>query len=233
MKWYKILFCKVLFQCLLNEHDRHNYGAEILPASFESNLGKPIWKQIFSNNCCLFYRWFFAIISVSGVFSVTFSIVFAYVADITSEADRSSAYGLVSCIRLNKNNSMSQSCRMHLFCGVCLIQQNSSFWFFCSLNFFSIFFMNLLAKIYMKRYDRHNKHFGQQTSPTLDSVLYLVHPKIKFHISYWTKVVADSNLMLLLLGRKNTKRTKKNAFRVGSSNLSQALRHIDPYAQKS
>lgn len=33
---------------------------------------------------------------MSGVFAVTFSIVFAYVADVTDEADRSSAYGLVS-----------------------------------------------------------------------------------------------------------------------------------------
>ncbi|KAJ8040687.1 Hippocampus abundant transcript 1 protein [Holothuria leucospilota] len=40
--------------------------------------------------------WFFAMISVSGVFSVTFSIIFAYVADITDESERSSAYGLVS-----------------------------------------------------------------------------------------------------------------------------------------
>lgn len=40
--------------------------------------------------------WFFAMISISGVFAVTFSIVFAYVADVTSEADRSRAYGLVS-----------------------------------------------------------------------------------------------------------------------------------------
>ncbi|XP_033121891.1 hippocampus abundant transcript 1 protein-like [Anneissia japonica] len=40
--------------------------------------------------------WFFAVLSISGVFAVTFSIVFAYVADITDEADRSSAYGLVS-----------------------------------------------------------------------------------------------------------------------------------------
>ncbi|XP_014678778.1 PREDICTED: hippocampus abundant transcript-like protein 1 [Priapulus caudatus] len=39
--------------------------------------------------------WFFAIISISGVFSVTFSIVFAYVADITDNDERSSAYGLV------------------------------------------------------------------------------------------------------------------------------------------
>ncbi len=40
--------------------------------------------------------WYFAMISISGVFAVTFSVVFAYVADVTNETDRSSAYGLVS-----------------------------------------------------------------------------------------------------------------------------------------
>ncbi|KAK2149889.1 hypothetical protein LSH36_433g03047 [Paralvinella palmiformis] len=40
--------------------------------------------------------WYFAILSLSGVFSVTFSIVFAYVADVTSDEDRSAAYGLAS-----------------------------------------------------------------------------------------------------------------------------------------
>nr|XP_039273730.1 LOW QUALITY PROTEIN: hippocampus abundant transcript 1 protein-like [Styela clava] len=40
--------------------------------------------------------WFFAMISISGAFSVTWSIVFAYVADVTEEEHRSSAYGLVS-----------------------------------------------------------------------------------------------------------------------------------------
>lgn len=40
--------------------------------------------------------WFFALLSISGVCACTFSIVFAYVADITDEEDRSSAYGLVS-----------------------------------------------------------------------------------------------------------------------------------------
>ena len=33
---------------------------------------------------------------MSGSFSVTFSIVFAYVADCTTEKERSYAYGLVS-----------------------------------------------------------------------------------------------------------------------------------------
>lgn len=44
----------------------------------------------------VFSRWYFALISMSGVFAVTFSIVFAYVADVTDESERSSAYGLVS-----------------------------------------------------------------------------------------------------------------------------------------
>ncbi|KAG7282380.1 hypothetical protein CRUP_029701 [Coryphaenoides rupestris] len=38
--------------------------------------------------------WYFALISVSGVFAVTFSVIFAYVADITDEQERSTAYGL-------------------------------------------------------------------------------------------------------------------------------------------
>ncbi|XP_063003336.1 hippocampus abundant transcript 1 protein-like isoform X2 [Elgaria multicarinata webbii] len=40
--------------------------------------------------------WYFAVISMSGVFAVTFSVIFAYVADITEEHERSTAYGLVS-----------------------------------------------------------------------------------------------------------------------------------------
>ncbi|XP_045160032.1 hippocampus abundant transcript 1 protein-like isoform X1 [Mercenaria mercenaria] len=40
--------------------------------------------------------WYFTMISMSGIFAVTFSVVFAYVADITTEDDRSQAYGLVS-----------------------------------------------------------------------------------------------------------------------------------------
>uniref|UniRef100_A0A8C4PZF3 Hippocampus abundant transcript 1 protein n=1 Tax=Eptatretus burgeri TaxID=7764 RepID=A0A8C4PZF3_EPTBU len=40
--------------------------------------------------------WYFAVISISGIFSVTFSVVFAYVADVTQEHERSTAYGLVS-----------------------------------------------------------------------------------------------------------------------------------------
>ena len=40
--------------------------------------------------------WYFAMISISGLFSVTFSVVFAYVADVTDESNRTTAYGLVS-----------------------------------------------------------------------------------------------------------------------------------------
>ncbi|CAF1378366.1 unnamed protein product [Adineta steineri] len=40
--------------------------------------------------------WYFALISISGLFSVTFSVVYAYVADVTDENSRSAAYGLVT-----------------------------------------------------------------------------------------------------------------------------------------
>jgi predicted MFS family arabinose efflux permease len=40
--------------------------------------------------------WYFAMISISGIMAVTFSVVFAYVADVTEEGERSFAYGLVS-----------------------------------------------------------------------------------------------------------------------------------------
>lgn len=40
--------------------------------------------------------WCFAVISMSGCFAVTFSVVFAYVADVTTQDERSAAYGLVS-----------------------------------------------------------------------------------------------------------------------------------------
>ncbi|CAB3405104.1 unnamed protein product [Caenorhabditis bovis] len=40
--------------------------------------------------------WYFSLFSLSGLFSVTFSVILAYVADITEKQERSSAYGLVS-----------------------------------------------------------------------------------------------------------------------------------------
>ncbi|XP_003391960.2 PREDICTED: hippocampus abundant transcript 1 protein-like, partial [Amphimedon queenslandica] len=45
----------------------------------------------------LFDSWlYFIVIAISGIFSVTFSIVFAYVADCTNEKQRSYSYGSVS-----------------------------------------------------------------------------------------------------------------------------------------
>jgi len=40
--------------------------------------------------------WYFAMLSLSGTFAVTFSVVFAYVSDVTEVSERSSAFGLVS-----------------------------------------------------------------------------------------------------------------------------------------
>ena len=40
--------------------------------------------------------WFFALVALSGTCSVTYTIVFAYVSDITEEEERNTAFGLVS-----------------------------------------------------------------------------------------------------------------------------------------
>lgn len=59
-----------------------------------------------------FYRWYFGMISVSGVFSVTFSVIFAYVADFTQEHERSTAYGWVRwwtfCLFVLKQKQVGQ-----------------------------------------------------------------------------------------------------------------------------
>ncbi|ESO11368.1 hypothetical protein HELRODRAFT_194830 [Helobdella robusta] len=63
---------------------------------------KPFMLLTVSFTCCPipFMKsspiWYFTLTSLSGVMAVTFSIVFAYVADITTKENRSSAYGLVS-----------------------------------------------------------------------------------------------------------------------------------------
>lgn len=44
-------------------------------------------------------------ISVSGIFSVTFSVRFAYVADVTQEHERTAAYGLVRYGQLEKRSA--------------------------------------------------------------------------------------------------------------------------------
>ena len=79
------------------------------------------------------------------------------------------------------------------------------------------------------------KHFERQTSSTLCSVLFLVHPKNQVPYFILNKVVTDSNLTHLLLRKKTNKQTKtkqnkqtkkfKKCIKVRSSNLSQALKH--------
>lgn len=44
--------------------------------------------------------WYAVVVGVSGAFAVTFSIVFAYVSDITTPEDRNAAFGQVSCVQL-------------------------------------------------------------------------------------------------------------------------------------
>lgn len=63
--------------------------------------------------CGVCVRWYFAMISLSGIFAVTFSIVFAYVADVTTEAKRSSAFALVSVVCLHAHHLLTY--RFHVF----------------------------------------------------------------------------------------------------------------------
>ena len=90
----------------------------------------------------------------------------------------------MSHIRLKKINCVSQSCRTRLFFGASLIQQNSSFEFFCLLNFFFQFVMNLLVTIYMKKHDRHNKTLSTTdffNSCVLSCLLFIHKPSSLFH----------------------------------------------------
>ena len=56
------------------------------------------------------------------------------------------------------------------------------------LILFLHFLWTCLSKYRWKDMTDTITHFEQQISSTLCSALYLVHPKIKFHISYWTKL---------------------------------------------
>ena len=118
---------------------------------------------------------------------------------------------MVFPIRLKKINPMSQSYRTHLFFGARLIQQNSRFeFFFCSLDFFSVFY-DLLVKKYKKRYDRHN-----ETLWTTNFFIFCVLPCILFiqnQVPYF-KAVTDSNVTRLLLRKKKKKKKKTLKIRI-------------------
>ena len=79
--------------------------------------------------------------------------------------------------------------------------------------------MNLLAKIYMKRHDRHNKTLC--TTDFFNSVFCLVSCSSIYQVPYFIlkTVVTNPNLTRLLLRKerkKNVKKKKKkNAFRSG------------------
>lgn len=82
------------------------------------------------------FRWYFAVISMSGVFAVTFSVVFAYVADITQEHERSTAYGLVRsavtlCVFLNASRIIYAAILSEKWC---LYRFLFSHFLFCSAS---------------------------------------------------------------------------------------------------
>ena len=83
------------------------------------------------------------------------------------------------------------------------------------LAFVSRFLWTYLSKYRWKDMTDTIKQFEQQTSWTLCSVLYLVHPKIKFHISYWTKLWPTQKKKKVNKKVKKKKKKKKNAVRSG------------------
>ena len=116
--------------------------------------------------------------------------------------------------KAKKINPMSQSCHARLCFSACLIQQNSRFFFFCLLDFLFQFLWTCLSKYTWKNVTDTIKHFEQQTSSTLCSVLYLVHPKIKFHISYWTNC---DRLKPAAQGKKKKKKHSGQVFQFVTS----------------
>ena len=81
--------------------------------------------------------------------------------------------------------------------------------FFACLIFFFQFFMNLLVKIYKKRYERHNETLW--TTDFFNSVFCLVSCSSKNQVPYF-KAVTDSNLTCLLLKKKKKTHTFRSGF---------------------
>ena len=106
-------------------------------------------------------------------------------------------------IRLQKINCMSQSCRTRFWCTFDSAKFKLFNFFFSLPLFFSSFLWTFLSKYTWKNMTETIKHFGQQTSSTLCSVLYLVHQKIKFHISYWPNLWLTQIWHVCCSGKKN------------------------------
>ncbi|XP_061874630.1 hippocampus abundant transcript-like protein 1 isoform X5 [Colius striatus] len=73
--------------------------------------------------------WFFAMISVSGIFSVTYSVILAYVADVTQEHERITAYGL-SLNKVRKDSTVLLICLTVLLSYMPEAGQYSSFFLY-------------------------------------------------------------------------------------------------------
>ena len=70
------------------------------------------------------------------------------------------------------------------------------------------------------------KHFEQQTSSTLCSALYLVHPKSSSIFQSCDRLKSDTSAAQGRTTKKKKKKVKKKKpIQVRSSNLSRALRH--------
>ena len=125
--------------------------------------------------------------------------------------------------RLKKIIPMSQSCRARLFFGALLIQQNSRFEFFLLAYFFFQFFWTCLSKYTRKDMSDTMKHFEQQTSSTLCSVLYLVHPKSSSIFQSCDRLKSDTS------AAKKTKNKQTNKKTIKKTHLGQIFQSVTSF----
>ena len=80
--------------------------------------------------------------------------------------------------KAKKNKSLCLKAAARICFSVCVwFSEIQGLNFFCLLNFFPVFLWTCLSKYTRKDMTDTMKHFEQQASSTLCSVLYLVHPK--------------------------------------------------------
>ena len=120
--------------------------------------------------------------------------------------------------KAKKMHSRSQSRRAHLFFGARLIQQNSRFEFCFACYFFPVFY-ELACQNIQEKICRYIETLEQQTSSTLCSVLYLVHPKSGSIFQSCDRLKSDTSA-----AQKKKKKKKKN--HVKKTHLGQVFQSV-------
>ena len=117
----------------------------------------------------------------------------------------------------------SAKCKLSIFIFMFMFIFYFVFFYFIFffLHIFFQFLWTCLSKYTWNDMTDTIKHLKQHTSSTLYSVLYLVHPKIKFHISYWTKLWPTQiwNVCCSWKNKQTNKQTNKTKKKKKKKNL--------------